>query len=148
MGVLGLEQLSRHGRLPGMTDAEPVSETDPLDIAPQLSELLALEDGWLDGAGRAPERFGILWLATAFQQGFPGDAPRPHLYPTETGGVLAEWTCGAIEVSLEVDLEARTGIWATDGMERRASEERQLNLTTAESWEWLSAQIGGPMSGR
>ena len=137
----GVGLLNRQGKLLGMEDVELVSDTAPLDVIPQLSELLALEDGWLDGAGVAPDRSGILWLARAFEARFSAAAPLPHLYPTESGGVLAEWTCRGTEVSLEVDLEARTGLLAADDVERSSSEEQALDLNTPESWHRLSARL-------
>ncbi len=120
---------------------QPASPPDPLAILAQSSALLALEDGWLDGAGSAPDGPGILWLAQALESGLPEGLPRPHLYPTESGGVTAEWTCGNVEASLEIDLAARAGIWAADDLERGVSEERRLDLTAPRSWEWLSARL-------
>ena len=62
----------------------------PLDVAARLDELRAMQDGWLDGDGKAPDHAGLDWLADAFNHYYPDTAPLPRIYPTEEGGVRME----------------------------------------------------------
>lgn len=80
------------------------TEQDLAVVRARLKELGALRDGWLDGRGVAPTRESIRFcgellglLVTTW------DLPAPHLYPTEEGGIQAEWTFGAWEVEAVFD---------------------------------------------
>jgi len=77
----------------------------PLDT--QFARLLALEDGWYDatsGRGKAIDR-RVATLARLFFDALAATgSPTPHLYPTEEGGIRAEWsTPGRCEVSIDFD---------------------------------------------
>ena len=120
-----------------------VDALNPLDVPARLDELRGMQDGWLDGNGKAPSLSGLDWLSTAFQQHFPDDAPLPFTYPTPEGSIQLEWTLGTQDVSLRVDLNARSAIWhrldlsdiSDDG------EEEELNLDDVTGWNWLSKNI-------
>ncbi len=100
----------------------------PLDVATQLTDLARLEDGWLDGEGRAPDRVALAWLAERFERCWPHDLPPPYLYPTVEGGVQAEWSIAPYEISLEIDLSARTGEWHALNLETGTEETRTCDL--------------------
>lgn len=66
--------------------------TGPLAIRPRLMEFLKLEPGWLDGVeGEKFARESLEWLADMFAAYYPGDLPKPHLYPWVDGTLSAEW---------------------------------------------------------
>ena len=111
------------------------------NVGAQLDELRQIRDGWLEGNGLAPPGSGLDWLADAFDRNYPEEAPLPHLYPTETGGVQAEWSLGPHEVTLEVDLGTRTGEWHVLNMDTGADSERRLNCEDGEDWKWLADRI-------
>ena len=83
----------------------------PLDVSTRLNELRALSPGWLEGGGTAPPGAGLDWLSAAFQTHFPDELPSPYLYPTEAGGIQAEWQVGAVDMSLEIDLRTHAAHW-------------------------------------
>ena len=114
----------------------------------QLAELRQTRDGWLEGKGLAPPGSGLDWLADAFARNFPEEAPLPHLYPTETGGVQAEWSLGPNEVTLEVNLETRSGEWHALNMDTGADSERTLNCEDGDDWKCLVDQIKAMTTGR
>ncbi len=72
---------------------------DPLDVRLQLDDFRGMTDGWLDGAGLAPAPDFLDWLSSAFERLYRGDAAPPHLYPTEDGGVQAEWSLNHCEAT-------------------------------------------------
>lgn len=111
MLLQGIGRFSRTGRLLGFVSIEHVNILDILDVGVQIDELRLVEDGWLEGRGTAPSEAGLDWLLEVFDRHFPDDTPLPHLYPTETGGVQAEWSLGTQEVTLELDLETHKGEW-------------------------------------
>ena len=111
---------------------------DPLDVAAQLEQLGALQDGWLDGEGRAPHTEGVTWLGERLDRSYlVHEAPAPYLYPTEDGGVQAEWPVGDHEITLEVDLATRKGLWHDLDMVTDQDEERELNLDDDAAWTWV-----------
>ena len=112
-----------------------------LDIGRQIDELRVLEDGWLDGEGRAPSKAGLDWLLGVFGTHYPDDAARPYFYPTEAGGVQAEWPLGSREAELEIDLETHVGEWHVLDMKSGESQERTLHCDREEDWLWLIEQI-------
>ncbi len=102
VAIKGVIERDRADRPKRFESVEHVTSLDPLDIETRLEELAQLQDGWLDGKGRAPDRASFIRLAQAFDERFSTDLPLPHLYPTPEGGVQAEWTLGPWEVSLEI----------------------------------------------
>lgn len=121
----------------------------PSDISRQLDDIRALEDGWLDGEGRAPSQSGIDWIESRLHRYLPADLPRPYLYPTEAGGVQLEWSIETNEVSIEADLESHLGIWhelnlnPQQNLQPSDERERELNLDQSSAWEWIIHRING-----
>ena len=119
-----------------------MSAQPTLDIRAQLDELRLLKDGWLEGEGLSPPAPGLDWLQNAFDRHFPDDAPLPHLYPTESGGVQAEWSIGSLEISLDLNLDTRSGEWHALDTEAGKVEERTLDGDDdSRDWKWLARRI-------
>ncbi|MBF0140956.1 MAG: hypothetical protein HQL74_11835 [Magnetococcales bacterium] len=106
-------------------------------VANRLEEFYALQDGWLDGEGRAPGREGLDWFASTFDNHYPKDLPLPYLYPTAEGGIQVEWTMGVYEISLDVDLEVKQAEWQDLNMATDKEVDKTLNLTEENDWSWL-----------
>jgi hypothetical protein len=141
--VDGIGKFSRSDKLIEIESIERIVLLDPLDIPSRLDEFARLEDGWLEGIGRAPDKHGLAWLAAEFERQYPDDLPRPYLYPMEDGGVQAEWVLGDAEASLDIDILRQTGIWHSLERGTGKHEERTLQLTSADDWKWLAGRIRG-----
>ena len=137
----GIGRFNRNDRLLGFDSIEHLSILDALDVDMQLDQFRLMEDGWLEGDGLAPPKSGLDWLADAFEQHFPEEAPLPHLYPTEMGGVLAEWSIGPNEITFEVDLGTHVGEWHALNLNSNTALERTLNCNDDEDWRWLVTQL-------
>lgn len=86
----------------------------PEDFAARVDELAALEDGWLDGGGVAPDVRMLRALAgvvTIANERY--GAPLPYAYPTEDGGVSLEW--GDLDVDCIVSRSGGVFSWSGDG---------------------------------
>ncbi len=112
-----------------------------MDITARLEELRSLKDGWLEGGGRALSHRGLDWLSRSFSLYYPENLPLPYLYPTEEGGVQAEWSLGPKEVSLEIELRSHAGEWHVLDIETDEVSERTLNINNVNDWQWLVEQI-------
>ncbi len=112
-----------------------------LDIRRQVERLKTIEDGWLEGAGKAPDQDGLDWLVRVFADSFLSSLPSPHLYPTESGGVLAEWSIESKEVSLEIDLITHDGEWHVLDPDSGDTDERRVCCDDDADWKWLAERI-------
>lgn len=137
----GIARVNRNDRLLGFDSIEHVSILDPLDVPARLEELRTLQDGWLEGDGRAPSKEGLDWLSRAFSQHYPDELPLPYLYPTEEGGIQAEWTLKPNEVTLEIDLGRRTGEWHALNLETDEDQSEMLNLDELQDWKWIVDEV-------
>ncbi|MCY3770665.1 MAG: hypothetical protein OXG98_01380 [Gemmatimonadetes bacterium] len=137
----GMGKFNLQDHLVGVEPVEQVSRLDPLDIHGRLDELRCLEDGWLDGDGKAPGSDELDWLAAGFDRHYPEDLPLPYLYPTTEGGVQAEWSLSDCEISLEVNLLARRAAWHQLDLETPVDNMRELDLDSENDWAWIASEI-------
>jgi len=126
-----------------VVEVTPVNEraSSTQDVRERLFELRSLTDGWLDGKGKSLAPAGLDWLASTFEQRYPPNLPKPYLYPTAEGGILAEWSIKPSEISLEIDLASRIAKWHCLNLETGKDESRQLDLNSADAWAWLQRHI-------
>jgi hypothetical protein len=71
----------------------------------RFEEIAALEDGWLDGEGVAPDKEKLGSLGEVLVGDYPEDLPIPAIFPTPEGNLLFEWQLPG-DPSCEIDLEA------------------------------------------
>ena len=112
-----------------------------LNLGAQLNDLRELQNGWLDGDGKEPSSDGLEWLRDAFECNCSDGLPLPHLYPTENGGVQAEWSLGPNEITFDVNLESHLGEWHLLNMVSGHVSERTLNCDDEGDWKWLVDRI-------
>ena len=91
----------------------------------------------------AARRWPRVGYETAFECNYPDELPVPHLYPTEAGGVHAEWSLDPNEITLDVNLGTRLGEWHVLNMTSDDATERKLNFNDAADWQWLVDRIKG-----
>ena len=114
----------------------------PLDVAARLEEFRALEDGWFEDTGKAPDLKGLDWLADHFNRNFPDDLPLPYTFPTPKGGVEMEWLFDSQSIHLEIDIVEHRGNWLRyDKYADDNEEERDLNLNDESDWSWFAGEI-------
>ena len=130
----GVGIFNRSEQLLRFDSIEHISPLDELDISAQIYDLRQLKDGWLEGQGKAPSKEGLDWLSQAFDKHYSGDLPLPYLYPTEPGGVQAEWSLGRNEITLEIDLTEHSGYFHALYMEDDTEETRRLDLGSGTHW--------------
>lgn len=139
--IQGIGRYSKTNRLERIDSVDQIQLLDPRDIATRLDEFKQLRDGWLDGKGVAPNANSLDWLAAALEANTPDDAELPYLYPTETGGVLVEWATDGSELSLDVNLEERTGEWHVMDFSTDTDSHEIFDLNSEISWQKISQTI-------
>lgn len=136
--------LPREHFLPTVTSpvvSEEGSRKRDLTVQAQLDRLRALEDGWLDGEGKAPSDEGLDWLVETFGRWYPPNLECPYFYPTEKGGVQAEWTLGCTELSVDIDLRKRSGWLYSLNLDTDDEVVRDLDLEIGSDWRVLGELI-------
>ena len=112
------------------------------DIWEQISNLGKLQDGWLDGAGKACDPKGLANLAEQLVSHYPLSAPELRLYPTGDGSVQAEWWIGNYNAVLEVFLDRTTlAEWSDCNLRTMVENVRPVNINDEQDWEWVVRRL-------
>ncbi len=135
--IEGIVKFSRQGRLRAFESVERISILEALDVPARLDEFRLLKDGWLEGGGKAPDSDGLNWLSSTFVHHYPDNVPLPFTYPTPEGGIQFEWSLGANEASLEINLQSHSAEWNCLNADTNAEAAKMLNLNEAQYWAIL-----------
>lgn len=112
------------------------------DIREQISNLGKLQDGWLDGTGKACEPRGLANLEEQLVSHYPLDAPELRLYPTGDGSAQAEWWIGNYNAVLEVFLDGTSlAEWSDFHLQTKVEEVRPVNIDDEQDWEWVIQRL-------
>ena len=69
----------------------------------QLKKISNLNDGWLDGYGKAISQKAIQTTCKIISSITIKDSPYPLMFPAYDGGAICEWFNKSIAISLEID---------------------------------------------
>ena len=133
----------------GATGAHIYHKNKPMTTRDRLESFKELKDGWTpDLSSVAPDHAGMDWLADVFEKNYPDDAPTPYTFPTGDGSIVLEWKVGEVDADLEVNLQARTGMWHVYRPGRKNTWREGL-VMDRQFWPWLVKQVkalGGKQS--
>lgn len=118
-----------------------------LDVGKRLRVFGTLADGWLDDEGTSFPADLLRWLERALVDAIDGGLPRPFLYPTPAGGVLAEWTFPDAEVSAEIDIERRIATLVGTKLKSGAVSEAALDMSMPRAQDDLITFVAAFSSG-
>jgi len=105
----------------------------------RLKHLSEIEDGWNEGSGSAPNHKGLDWLLNKLDKYFPEYL---YVYPTYEGNVQIEWTNKSKLISLEIDLDKKTGFYqVSDIYHFDDEEEEDIDLTKDKNWILIVERI-------
>lgn len=141
--VNGVGRFDLSDKLLELISVEHVLPLDPLDVIVRIDELKLLERGWLDGKGEALDAQQLDWVADAFRNYYPDDAKLPYLFPTPEGSLFAEWSLDGNSVSLEIDLDNRSGDWHALTLATNGEESKQFDLNAPDSWKSIADAVKG-----
>ncbi|MDR2642807.1 MAG: hypothetical protein LBC74_08430 [Planctomycetaceae bacterium] len=110
-------------------------------IGTRLKEFAKFQEGWLNGRGKTFNSNDLQKLAKDFERYFAPDLPLPYLYPTPKGGVMAEWSFGTCEVSLEIELPSQDAYYHQIYMETKQDMGSELQLNNADAWLELNSKL-------
>lgn len=122
---------------------QKLSETHHLELLPnqalsaQIEGLATVEDGWIEGAGRGPDKEQLTWVGDRLISTFPADLPYPHLAPTPEGGLFVEWIESSWRISAEIALPAHHCEVQAVNTSTGAVADTTLNMDDDNAWEEL-----------
>ena len=98
-----------------------INEIEQLEMLPNaklvggIEVLLNLQDGWLEGSGKAPAPSHLNALMNEMVRVFPAHLEYPAVVPTEEGNVVFEWIRPQARIELEVNFAyQRLELYATN----------------------------------
>jgi hypothetical protein len=141
IAIRGVGKFSRNQRLQSIESVDETTMLDPLDIPARFDELKLLRNGWLDGDGVPPSSEGLDWLISTMADKYPDLLPLPYAYPLPEGGIQFEWSLGSHEVSLDLDLEKKTGEWHAWDRNADKEEDISINLKDDKDWEFVIGRL-------
>jgi hypothetical protein len=114
---------------------------NPSQINSRLEQLSALNDGWLDGSGIAPDTNALQNLGSLFQSHYDKSLPIPYIYPTADGGLQLEWSPEDWEATLELNLQTFDGDYQALKLSDGTSREECVTLGNPDGWLRLNQLI-------
>lgn len=126
-------------RMTGIESISHISILDARDIPSRLAEFKKLKDGWLDGVGKAPDKTKLSWISDFLDVHYPDDLELPYFYPTESGGIRAEWENDNYDISLDIDIETHNCQWHALNLKNGEEEGKTLSLDKDDDWQWIIA---------
>ncbi len=139
--VKGIGRYSRSRKLQELESLESIILLDLLDVSSRLDEFSMLQNGWLDGSGKAPNAAGLQWFGSMFETYYDTRLALPHVYPTAEGGLQAEWTAGTVEITLDINLSKRTASYQSLDTVSLISCELDFDLTAESGWTKLNVAL-------
>ena len=119
---------------------QKLSDTHHLEIFPnqvlaaQIEGLAALEDGWFEGHGKAPEKEQLAWVADQLVATFPEDLLFPHVGPTPEGGLFLEWVQNTARISAEILFPGHACELQATNTATGETTDVELNLDADDAW--------------
>jgi hypothetical protein len=139
--ISGVGRFDKNDKLISFESIEHISILDPLDIPSRLEELSNLENGWLNGEGTGIKKEHLIWFADIFENNYNPALPLPYLYPTPSGGIQAEWSFETWDISLNIDLNHKSGFYHSLNHNSDEEMEASFDLTKNSDWQMLNQKL-------
>lgn len=115
VNLKGIGVFDVNDRLTAITEIEQLELLPHLELVFSIEALQNLQDGWLEGGGKAPDPEHLSWLMNEMVRDFPADLEYPAVVPTEDGNVVLEWIRPEARIELEVNFaDQRLELYASN----------------------------------
>ena len=89
--VNGIGAFDEWDKLRRVLSADSIEVQANYELNARFDGLREIQDGWMDGAGDAPDGEALEQIASQVVSGFPESAALPAIVPTPEGNLLFEW---------------------------------------------------------
>ena len=110
-------------------------------VQSRLQELSQLEDGWLNGYGKALSKSGLNWLVNALEKYYDFKLPLPYLFPTLEGNILCEWTIYTVDITLSINIDNGSALYNALNTANDDMDEQVFDLSKSTDWERLNQKL-------
>jgi hypothetical protein len=115
VGLKGIGVFDVNDRLTAIIEVEQLEMLPHLKLVGDIESLRLLQDGWLEGGGKAPASMHLNALMNEMVRVFPAHLEYPAVVPTEDGNVVFEWTRPQARIELEVNFaDQQLELYATN----------------------------------
>jgi hypothetical protein len=130
--IQGVATFDSWDRLQKVVNVETLDVQPDYEIAGRLDILRALENGWYDGQGTAPDQGTIDFVAEQLIGHYPEKLALPAIVPTPEGNLLFEWEMPGTP-SVDLDLASLKAEFHAFG-ENGEDIERTFDLSEPPAW--------------
>ena len=130
--VKGVATYDSWEKLQKIVSVDTLAVQPDYQLIAKFDNLAALDDGWFEGQGIAPDKGFLAAVAERFIGIYPEDLPLPFIIPTPEGNLLLEWdTQGSPSIDLELEsMQAVFHAFQPSGEDV----ERDFTLVTDDDW--------------
>lgn len=140
--ISGTGTFSVHdNRLQKIKSVSGILLLEPLDVSVQIDKLKKLNDGWLDGEGKAPDHEALSRFMQTWDTYWVDSLPLPYIYPTPEGGIQAEWSIERYAISLEIEFPSQKSYYHQIHLDTKKDLDMDLDLTDQVGWETLKKTL-------
>jgi len=116
------------------------------ELTGRFAAISALTDGWLDGAGRAPNKQKLVEVRQSMLRHYPERVPLPIIIATPDGNLLLEWDVPG-DPSLDLDLDSMHAAFHAF-LPHEQEIEREFVLQDDDAWGQLFGLLSTVMDQR
>jgi hypothetical protein len=133
--ITGIGTYDSYDNLQKIVSVETLAVQHNYQLSSWFDSILDLEDGWLDGKGKAPNKTILPKVAKQMVERYPEHLPLPVIAPTPEGNILLEWMAyGDLSIDISLDsLKAFLHAFQKDGKEI----ESEIALSSETDWNRL-----------
>lgn len=119
-------------RLQKVVEVEQLEMQPNQELVARFETLAALQDGWFDGAGKAPDAEALAEVNSMMLKHYPEKLKLPAIIPTPEGDLVLEWRQVGTP-TLDIDLAGMTAEFHAIGADGRDVE---ANISLGEESDW------------
>lgn len=144
VSLKGIGQFDVNDRLTAITAIEQLELLPHLELVSGIEALMDLQDGWLEGGGKAPHKPFLTTLTNEVVRAFPAELEYPAVVPTEDGNVVFEWIRPWARIELEVSFtDNRLELYASSLKTNQFVEESYSMDNWAAAFTQISTLLAG-----
>ena len=139
VSLKGTAFFNSNDKIQAITDIESLDILDSLDVSLRINTLSKLEDNWYEGRGKALNKENLTKFDNLFNSYFDNKLPLPAIFPKVDGNIQLEWTKGAGNVVLDINLDTLSSeFFYYNNIDDADEKEANIALHDKDGWDILN----------